>query len=198
MSLVEKTVDVDVPISVAYNQWTQFEDFPQFMEGVEEVRQIDDQTLQWHVNIGGADRTFQARIEEQEPDRRIAWRATEGEEQAGVVTFQPVGDATTRIRLEMSYDPEQWTEKVADFLNIIERRVQGDLERFKTFIEERGDETGAWRGRIEDGDVRDSDSPQEPPRSTGSGTPPTPGAGDVPTHGGIGDASPGGEPHERE
>lgn len=203
MSVVEKSADVDVPIRVAYDQWTQFEEFPLFMEGVEEVRQLDDTTLRWRVTIGGAERTFEANIEEQEPDRRIAWRAVEGEDQAGVVTFQPIGDSQTRIHVKMKYDPDQWMEKVADFLNIVDHRVQGDLERFKSFIEERGAPTGAWRGRVESGEVtKPDDRPTEPPRSTesGPGTPQIPGVGptDVPTQGHVGDAPHRDEPHERQ
>jgi uncharacterized membrane protein len=152
VSVIEKSVEVDVPVRAAYDQWTQFEDFPRFMEGVEEVEQIDDVRLRWHVNIGGVDREFEARILEQEPDRRIAWSATEGESQAGTVLFEPLDMDRTLVRLEMSYDTETWTERVADFLNLIERRVEGDLERFKSFIEERqGHPTGDWRGEVQGG-----------------------------------------------
>jgi uncharacterized membrane protein len=202
MSTVEKTVDVHVPVPVAYDQWTQFEEFPQFMEGVEEVEQLNDTTLRWRVNIAGADRTFDTMIEHQEPDRRISWKTMEGEDQAGEVTFEPLGDDQTRVHLQMRYEPERWTEKVADFLNVIDQRVEGDLERFKSFIEERGRETGAWRGRIESGTVQEGDRVpgQPPPATQGPGTPPATGAGrgDVPTQGAVGDATPGGEPHERE
>ena len=186
MSVVEKTVDVNVPVRVAYDQWTQFEDFPQFMEGVEEVRQLDDATLSWHVSIGGVDRTFEARIEEQSPDQRIAWRATNGEDHAGVVTFQSIEADKTRVSLMMSYEPTNWTDKAADFLNIIDNRVEGDLERFKGFIEERRTETGAWRGRIEGGEVDEGDArPSTPP-------PPPPPTGDE-----LRDRGAGGDPNLR-
>jgi uncharacterized membrane protein len=170
MSVIEKSIEVDVPVSVAYNQWTQFEDFPAFMEGVENIEQLDDTRLRWHVSIGGVDRTFEARIEEQDPDRRISWRATEGEQQAGTVSFEPVDASRTRVHLEMSYDPQNLLEKAGDALNIIDRRVESDLERFKSFIEERGgDTTGAWRGEI-------GDSPAGRSPSTGQPTDPVPGA----------------------
>lgn len=157
MSVVTKAIDVDVPTRVAYNQWTQFEEFPRFMEGVESIEQIDDVRLRWHVSVGGADRTFEAVIEEQEPDMVIAWRAVEGEVHAGRVSFEPLEDDRTRVEVEMAYEPERWTEKVADAFSIIERRVQGDLERFKEFIEGTGGETGAWRGEIDDAQVTDED-----------------------------------------
>ena len=184
MSVVEKSVEVNVPVSVAYDQWTQFEEFPRFMEGVEEVRQLDDTTLSWHVSIGGVDRHFEARIEEQTPDQRIAWRATNGEDHAGVVTFQPVGADQTRVSLMMSYEPDNWTDKVADFLNIIDNRVENDLERFKGFVEERGTETGAWRGEVDSGQTRQGDP--------APGTPPAPPSGTE-----LRDAGQGGDPNLR-
>jgi uncharacterized membrane protein len=186
MSVIEKSIEVDVPVRVAYDQWTQFEDFPRFMEGVEEVEQIDDVRLRWHVSIAGVDREFEARIEEQEPDRRITWRAVD-EDQAGTVTFESVEDRRTRVRLEMDYDSERWTDKVADFLNIVDRRAEGDLERFKEFIEERGGTTGAWRGEVRHGDVQQPDPSTSSTPSTQSGPsvpPPTGGAGEPEVGGG--------------
>ncbi len=182
MSVVTKSIDVDVPTRIAYNQWTQFEDFPRFMEGVEAIEQLDDVRLRWHVNVGGVDRTFEALIEEQESDTRIAWRATEGEDHAGRVSFEPLEADRTRVEVEMQYEPARWTEKVADALNIIDRRVEKDLERFKEFIEEQGHETGAWRGEIDDAQVVEDDTgqgtgpggAQQPGTPRGPLTPPMP------------------------
>jgi len=151
MSTIEQSIDVNVPVSTAYNQWTQFESFPQFMEGVEEVRQLDDTTTHWRVKIGGATREFQAKITEQHPDERIAWRATEGPDQGGVVTFHRLSADTTRVMLQLEYDPDSLTEKVGDALGFVERRIEGDLRHFKQFIESTGQETGAWRGDVPGG-----------------------------------------------
>ncbi|AEG45610.1 SRPBCC family protein [Isoptericola variabilis] len=148
MESVTKSIDVDVPVTTAYNQWTQFEDFPHFMEGVEEVRQITDTTTHWRTKIGGVEREFDAEITEQHPDERVAWRSTSGPDQAGVVTFHRLSDTSTRVTVQMDWDPEGFTEKVGAALNFDDRRVQGDLERFKEFIERRGTETGAWRGDV--------------------------------------------------
>lgn len=148
MSTIEKSITVDVPVRTAYDQWTEFEEFPRFMEGVEEVRQVTDTTLEWKARIGGIERSWSARITEQEPDRRIAWVATEGVNQAGTVAFEPVDGDQTRLTLLMDIEPEDWAEKAGDALGIVERRVEGDLERFKRFIEARGVETGAWRGSV--------------------------------------------------
>jgi carbon monoxide dehydrogenase subunit G len=175
MSVVTKSIDVDVPTRVAYNQWTQFEEFPHFMEGVESIEQLDDVRLRWHVSIGGVDRTFEALIEDQEPDTRVAWRATEGENHAGKVSFEPLEASRTRVEVEMEYEPERWTEKVADALNVIDRRVEKDLERFKEFIEEQGHETGAWRGEIDDAQVVEDDTGRGT-RSGGAQRPGTAGA----------------------
>jgi uncharacterized membrane protein len=139
---------VNVPAHVAYNQWTQFEDFPKFMEGVVDVKQLDDKRLHWHTNIGGVDKEWDAEITEQIPDKRIAWRSISGTKNAGVVTFHPLSDNKTRIMLQMEYEPEGVVENVGDALGVAKRRVKGDLERFKEFIESRGRETGAWRGEI--------------------------------------------------
>ncbi len=148
MADITATVDVDVPVRVAYNQWTQFEEFPRFMEGVEEVRQLDDATLQWRANIGGVERSWEARITEQEPDQVVAWQSTSGTQNSGRVVFQPLDEGHTRIDLTMEHEPEGAMENIGQALGIIEQRAEGDLERFKEFIEDLGSETGAWRGEI--------------------------------------------------
>jgi uncharacterized membrane protein len=149
MATIEKSIDVDVPVRTAYNQWTQFEEFPRFMEGVREVRQLDDKTLRWRAEIGGKEQEWSAEITEQIPDDRIAWRARVGTRNAGVVTFHRLGDSHTRLMLQLEYDPQGVVENVADALGVVSRRVEGDLRRFKEFIEARGRETGAWRGEID-------------------------------------------------
>lgn len=146
-STVEKSIEVDVPVSTAYNQWTQFEDFPKFMDGVEEVRQLDDTRLHWVAKIGGQRREWDARITEQRPDQVIAWRSEQGEPNAGMVTFHSV-NSHTRVNLRMEYDPEGMMEMVGDKAGFVGRQVEGDLKRFKEFIEQRGRETGAWRGSV--------------------------------------------------
>jgi uncharacterized membrane protein len=148
MSTIEKSIDVQVPVHTAYNQWTQFESFPNFMEGVEEVRQVTDTRTHWKTRVAGATREFDAEIVEQQPDRKIAWHSVQGPNQGGVVTFQPVGGDHTRVALSMDFAPEGATEKIADATKLVERRVEGDLKRFKEFIESRGAETGAWRGAV--------------------------------------------------
>ena len=149
MGKVEASIDVNVPVSTAYNQWTQFEEFPQFMEGVKQVRQLDDRTLEWTANIAGSEETWRAEIDQQEPDQRIAWHSIEGARNAGAVDFHRLDDNTTRIMLMMEFEPEGAVKQVGDALGFPERRVRGDLQRFKDFIESRGGESGAWRGRIE-------------------------------------------------
>jgi len=149
MSNIEKSIDVHVPVHTVYNQWTQFEEFPRFMEGVEEVRQLDDKRLHWRANVGGKEKDWDAVITEQLPDQRIAWRNTTGATNAGVVTFHRLNDNTTRVMLQLEYDPEGIIENVGDVIGVVSNRVRGDLERFKEFIEARGSETGAWRGKIE-------------------------------------------------
>ncbi|HEX2486214.1 MAG TPA: SRPBCC family protein [Myxococcota bacterium] len=148
MSSIEKSIEVNVPASVAYNQWTQFEEFPRFMEGVETVRQLDDRHLQWRAEIGGKTLEWKAEISEQIPDKRIAWHSLEGARNAGVVTFHRLTDDKTRIMLQLDYEPQGAVENVGDWLGVASSRVQGDLERFKDFIESRGRETGAWRGHV--------------------------------------------------
>jgi uncharacterized membrane protein len=149
MSTIEQSIDVNVPVHTAYNQWTQFEEFPQFMEGVEEVRQLDDRRLHWRANIGGRVEEWDAVVTEQHPDERIAWKNTTGAPNAGVVTFHRLADNKTRIMLQMEYDPQGVVENLGDLLGMVSRRVANDLERFKAFIEARGHETGAWRGEVE-------------------------------------------------
>jgi uncharacterized membrane protein len=148
---IEKEIEVKVPLSVAYNQWTQFETFPEFMEGVKEVRQLDDRRLFWRAIILGREVEWEAEIYEQVPDNRIAWRSTSGEPNVGAVYFSGVDADTTKITLVMQYDPQGFGEKIADALGAVSLRVQGDLERFRDFIEKRHTETGGWRGEIREG-----------------------------------------------
>jgi uncharacterized membrane protein len=148
MSLIEKSVTVNVPVKTAYNQWTQFEEFPRFMEGVVSVQQLDDKHMRWHTNVGGVDKEFVTEITEQIPDARIAWCTRSGERHAGVVTFHRINDNQTRVMLQMEYEPAGAVEKLGDMVGVFSRRVEQDLERFKEFIERRGAETGAWRGEI--------------------------------------------------
>ena len=148
MSFVTKTIDVDVPVNTAYNQWTQFEEFPRFMEGVEEVRQLDDKRLHWRAKIAGKAEEWDAEITHQEPDQRIAWRSTSGAKNDGTVTFRPIDANHSTVSLELEYEPEGIVETVGDKVGFVSRRVEGDLQRFKEFIESRPQETGAWRGEI--------------------------------------------------
>jgi uncharacterized membrane protein len=148
MPSVEKSIEVDVPIRAAYNQWTQFEEFPRFMEGVKEVRQLDDKHQHWRAEIAGQDVEWDAEITEQLLENHIAWRSVSGARSAGTVYFEPVDANRTRVTLRMEYEPEGATQTIGDWLGILSRRVQGDLERFKEFIESRGIETGGWRGEI--------------------------------------------------
>ena len=148
MTSIMKSVDVDVPVRRAYNQWTQFEDFPQFMQGVEEIQQVDTTRTHWKTKIGGVEREFDAEITEQHPDERVAWKSVSGPTQAGVVTFHRLNDAQTRVTVQLDWSPEGAVEKVGSALNADDHRVQGDLERFKEYIESRGTETGAWRGDV--------------------------------------------------
>ena len=153
MSTVREAVDVDVPVRTAYNQWTQFEEFPNFMEGVEEVRQLDARHNHWTTKIGGVRREFDTEIVDQFPDDRITWRSVDGDtRQRGSVRFERLDDTHTRVELTMDVEPAGMAEKGADMMGVIDRRVKGDLHRFKDFVEHRGAETGAWRGRIRPGD----------------------------------------------
>ncbi|HEX9992677.1 MAG TPA: SRPBCC family protein [Acidimicrobiales bacterium] len=148
---VETSVEVEVPVSTAYNQWTQFEEFPQFMGGVQSVTQLDDQRLRWVAEIAGVRREWEAVILEQVPDQKVAWAATEGATNAGAVWFESLGTDRTLVRLSLEYEPEGLVEKVGDFLNVVQRRAEADLEKFKSFIEKKGAETGAWRGTVNEG-----------------------------------------------
>ena len=145
---VEKSVTVDVPISTAYNQWTQFEEFPQFMGGVQKVEQLDDKRLHWVAEIAGVRREWYAQVLEQRPDEKIAWAATEGATNAGAVYFIAAGPTQTNVTLELEYEPEGLLEKAGDALSIIERQAESDVEKFKSFIESRNVESGAWRGEV--------------------------------------------------
>ena len=153
MPTIEQSIDVDVPVSTAYNQWTQFEEFPRFMEGVESVTQLDDTHLRWVAEIAGRRHEWRAEISEQRPDERVAWHATEGKKNAGVVTFHRLNDNQTRIMLQMEWEPEGAMEQAGAAVGADDRRVKADLERFKELIESRGQETGAWRGEVEQGDT---------------------------------------------
>jgi len=148
MSVIEKSIELNVPVRTAYNQWTQFEEFPKFMEGVKQVTQIDDKRLHWKANIAGKEEEWNAEITEQIPDQRIAWTSRGGAMNAGVVTFHRLSEAKSKIMLQLEYDPKGFVEQVGDATGLVTQRVQGDLERFKTFIESRGRETGAWRGTV--------------------------------------------------
>jgi uncharacterized membrane protein len=149
VATVEKSIDVDVPIRQVYDQWTQFESFPQFMGGVERITQLDDRHTHWVTKIGGVEREFDAEITEQHPEERVAWRSTSGEaKHAGVVTFHKISDTTTRIMVQLDWEPEGVVEKVGAAVGVDDRQITADVKRFKEFIESRGTETGAWRGDI--------------------------------------------------
>ena|SRR5579864_1368355 len=149
MANVEKSVTVEVPVRSAYNQWTQFESFPQFMEGVQEVRQEGDKRLHWKAKVMGKVEEWDAEIVEQVPDRKIAWQSTSGAPNAGEVTFQPLSPQTTKVNLRLEAEPQSMTEKIGDAVGVLDRQVKTDLDKFKHFIEGRGGEpTGAWRGEI--------------------------------------------------
>jgi uncharacterized membrane protein len=154
MATVRESVELDVPVQTAYNQWTQFEEFPKFMEGVESVQQLDDTHLRWVAEIGGQRHEWEAEITHQEPDRRVAWRSREGKYVSGDVKFTPVVPDRTRIDVEFTYDTEGLTEALGSALGADDRRVKGDLKRFKELIESRGVESGAWRGEVHEGEVR--------------------------------------------
>jgi uncharacterized membrane protein len=153
MSNITESIDVEVPVRTAYDQWTQFEEFPKFMSGVERIEQLDDTRLHWVAKVGGKTKEWDARITEQTPDQRVAWTATSGAENAGVVTFHRIDDNKTRVTVQMDVEPEGLVENVGDAVGVPERQVKGDLERFKEFIESRGRETGAWRGEVKQTDV---------------------------------------------
>jgi uncharacterized membrane protein len=149
MAKIEESIDVGVPVETAYNQWTQFEEFPDFMEGIERVKQVDDTHLHWVAEVGGKREEWDAEITEQQPDERIAWNATSGKGNAGVVTFRRLDQQKTRVMVQLDWEPEGVTEQIGSTLGMDSRRVQGDLQRFKDLIETRGVESGAWRGEVD-------------------------------------------------
>jgi len=149
MSTIEQSIDVDVPVSTAYNQWTQFEEFPEFMSGVESITQLDDAHLHWNVTVGGVEREFDAEITEQHPDERIAWRSVDGPQHAGVVTFHRLSPEQTRVTLQLDWEPEGFVETAGALLQVDDMQVARDLKRFKEIIEAQGGESGAWRGDID-------------------------------------------------
>jgi uncharacterized membrane protein len=151
MASIEKSIDVQVPLRTVYNQWTQFEDFPHFMEGIDEVRQLNDTQLYWRATIAGKTEEWNAKIIEQTTDQQIAWESTSGARNAGAVSFQAINPSQTRVFLRLDYEPEGMLEKIGDLLGFVDGRVEGDLKRFKEFIEARGQATGAWRGEVQDG-----------------------------------------------
>jgi uncharacterized membrane protein len=159
VSKIIETIEVDVPVRVAYDQWTQFESFPKFMEGVERVVQVDDTTLEWTATIAGVVKNWRAEITEQRPDELVAWRSTDGARNDGAVAFEALGPTRTRLELTLDVEPEGLVEKAGDALGVVERRVRGDLDRFKAFIESRGQATGAWRGTVDDGQVESGSAP---------------------------------------
>jgi uncharacterized membrane protein len=148
MASVTESVDVAVPVSTAYNQWTQFESFPQFMGGVDKITQIDTTHNHWVTTIGGVTREFDTEVTEQHPDERVAWKSTDGTSHAGVVTFHRLNDAKTRVTVQLDWQPSGVVEKAGSVLGVDDRQVKADLARFKEFIEKQGGETGAWRGDV--------------------------------------------------
>jgi uncharacterized membrane protein len=152
LARIEEAIVVEVPVSTAYNQWTQFEEFPKFMEGVESIKQIDDTRLHWVAEIGGKREEWDAEIVEQQPDRKIAWKAEGGHNNSGAVTFESLGDNQTRVNVVMEHETEGLTETLGSALGMDSRKVKGDLERFKELVESRGVESGAWRGEVRQGD----------------------------------------------
>ena len=153
-STVTKSVDVKAPVSVVYNQWTRFEEFPKFMEGVEEVKQISDKKLHWRAQVGPQVKEWEADIIAQVPDQRVEWKNVTGAHNAGVVDFLPNEDGTTKVTTIIAYEPETWLESVGDVLGFMGRRVQGDLDRFKEYVESKGAADGGWRGEIHGGEVK--------------------------------------------
>jgi uncharacterized membrane protein len=154
MEQIEKTIEVARPVRTVYNQWTQFEEFPRFMAGVKEVRQLDDTHLHWRAEIWGKDVEWDAEITEQDPDKRISWRSISGAPNAGTVRFEPLDAERTRVRLVMAYEPTDAVEKIGDAVGVFGSRVQHTVEDFKKFIESRSHETGAWRGKVDNSRVQ--------------------------------------------
>ena len=147
-SSVIESIDIQVPVSTAYNQWTQFEEFPRFMDNVHEVRQRDDKHLHWRADVAGKEKEWDAEITEQITDQRIAWRSITGPHNAGVATFHKISDDSCRVTLQMDYEPETVAEKAGDMLGAVRMQLRSDMKRFKELLESRGHETGAWRGTI--------------------------------------------------
>jgi uncharacterized membrane protein len=170
MASIEKSIEVNVPLRTAYDQWTQFEEFPRFMEGITKVTQHGDKQVYWHANIGGVEKEWDSVITEQTPDQRISWRSTTGAQNDGTVSFRPLGDASTEVMLHLDYEPEGIVENIGDALGIVERRVEGDLQRFKEFIEQRGVESGGWRGEIHNEQVTQGDDPYAANRARAIGS----------------------------
>jgi uncharacterized membrane protein len=156
MPKIQDSIEIQAPVQQAYNQWTQFEEFPKFMEGIESVKQLDDTHLQWNAEIRGESREWTTEITEQRPDEKVAWKTIEGEvKNDGVVTFEEVGDGRTRLNVQMDVEGDSSAENVAgDLLGVVKRQVHGDLERFKQLIENRDEETGAWRGEVQQGETK--------------------------------------------
>jgi uncharacterized membrane protein len=151
MAVIDQTIDVNVPLHAAYDQWTQFEDFPRFMEGVEQVHQLDDTTLEWHAKVAGVEKSWRAKVVEQVPDRRITWVSTGGARNDGTVSFSSVSAQTTRVNLLLDVEPEGPAETTGTAMGVVRQRVRGDLERFRDFMEARVSEPGEWRGEIRGG-----------------------------------------------
>jgi len=162
MATVTETIDIAVPVRTAYNQWTQFEQFPDFMEGISEVRQLDDVHLHWVAELGGKLEEWDAEITEQRPDECVAWRSTSGKINAGIVRFEPLGAESTRLTVEMEHAPEGMIETVGSAVGADQRRVRRDLEQFRDMIEERGRETGGWRGEVAGGSATRRTDPGAP------------------------------------
>lgn len=149
MASHEASIEVNQPVRTVYNQWTQFESFPQFMSGVDKIQQLDETHTHWTTSVAGVTREFDAEITEQTPDQRIAWKSVAGTTHAGVVTFHRIAEGKTKIMLQLDIDPEGVAEKAGEHLGVISHQVKSDLEHFKTFIESKGTETGAWRSTVE-------------------------------------------------
>lgn len=175
MATIDSTIEVDVPVQTAYNQWTQFEEFPRFMEGVREVRQLDDQRLFWAADIGGETKEWYALITRQVPDEVLAWESEGGARNDGTIIFKPLDGEHTEIEMHINYEPQGVKESAGSVLGVVSRRVEGDLHRFKDFIEGRGQETGAWRGEIKHG-ADEGESSQLYRKGLDS----APGSGDLP------------------
>jgi uncharacterized membrane protein len=195
MSVVTKQVEVDVPVQIAYNQWTQFEEFPRFMEGVEKVEQLDEERLQWVAEVGGKRKEWSARIVRQVPDSVIQWHSENGPYNSGTVRFRSAGDRQTEIELEMEYEPEGIVEDIGDALGFVSRQVESDLQRFKEFIESRGRETGGWRGEIPEGGEQRREFGATGQGGTNYGGTPGIGGAGSPALGGTSEEPPPAEPN---